>query len=110
MSTVIIKNGDLVLKDPADIKIYHMDWGTLNLPAGVTLNTSIWTIKAISPSTTDVALTKDQETILADGTTSRLRLTGGTVGQTYDITNRIVSSESPSQTKERSFRVLIEDL
>lgn len=110
MSTVIIKNGDLVLKDPQDVKVYHMDWGTQNIPAGVTLNTSIWFINPISPSTTDATLTKDQETILGDNTTSRVRLTGGTLGQTYDITNRIVTSETPSQTKERSFRVLIEQL
>ena len=123
MSAIIIRPGDLVTKDPADEKTYVVDWDGDNLPALVTLTTSTWTITPIGPSTSDVALTKDSEALLsaADATlalertvalgnrVSRVRLKAGTLGQTYEIANKGVTSETPSQTKERSFRVLIQN-
>jgi hypothetical protein len=110
MSTVIIENGDLVPKDPADIKVYVFDWDTSNLAATVTISTSTWTITPISPSITDAVLTKDQESILAGSRKTQVRLTAGTLGQIYEIANKVVTTETPAQTKERSFRVLVENL
>jgi hypothetical protein len=110
MSVVTILNGDQVTKDPADIKVYQVDWSTNNLAVGVTITTSTWTVTAIAPSQTDVALTKDQESVLTGNRTTQVRLTAGTLGQTYEIANKIVTSESPPQTKERSFRVRVENL
>ena len=110
MSVVVISPGDLVTKDPADIKVYQFDWDTENLPATVTISTSTFTITAISPSLTDTVLTKDQESILSGNRKTQLRLSVGTVGQVYEIANKIVTSETPAQTKERSFRVLVENL
>lgn len=110
MATLTISTGDQVTKDPADIKVYAFDWDTLNLAAAVTIQTSTWTITPIVPSTTDAVLTKDNESILAGNRKTQVRLTAGTIGQTYEIANKIVTNESPSQTKERSFRVLIEQL
>lgn len=109
MATVTITNGDQVLKDPADIKVYLVDWDTNNLAATVTISTSTWTITAIGPSTTDTALTKDSESVLAGNRKTQVRLTAGTLGQTYEIANKIVTSETPAQTKERSFRVRVEN-
>jgi hypothetical protein len=108
MATVTITNGDLVGKDPADIKVYTVDWDTNNLAPAVTIQTSTWTITAIEPSTTDALLTKDSESILAGNRTTQVRLTAGTLGQKYAIANKIVTNETPAQTKERSFYVLIE--
>jgi hypothetical protein len=110
MSTIVIQDGDQVTKDPADIKVYKFDWDTNNLAATVTIGTSTWTITPIYPSTTDAVLTKDQESILAGLRTTQVRLSAGTLGQIYEIANKVVTSETPAQTKERSFRVLIENL
>ena len=110
MSVVTIANGDQVSKDPADIKTYVFDWDTSNLAAAVTISTSTWTITAIAPSQTDAILTKDSESILAGTRKTQVRLSAGTLGQLYEIANKIVTNETPAQTKERSFRVLVENL
>jgi hypothetical protein len=80
-------------------------------------NTTYWT--AIGTST---ALTKDSEarltaaeattalqrTVTVDNRVTRLRLIGGTLGQIYQIDNKVTTTETPAQIKERSFRVKIE--
>lgn len=109
MSTITVRAGGLVTKDPSDIKVYLVDWDTENLALGATITTSTWTITAISPSTTDAVLTKDSESILAGNRKTQARLTAGTPGQIYEIANKIVTNETPAQTKERSFRVLVEN-
>jgi hypothetical protein len=109
MSTITIKSGGLVTKDPSDVKVFTVDWDTSNLGVGVTITTSTWTITAIKPSTSDTALTKDNESILAGNRKTQVRLTAGTVHQTYEIANKIVTNETPAQTKEKSFRVLIQN-
>jgi len=109
MSAVIVPPGTEVPKDPSDIKVYQFDWDTNNLAATVTISTSTWTITAIAPLQVETALTKDNETILAGNRKTQLRLLGGTLGQKYEIANKIVTSETPAQTKERSFRVFIEN-
>jgi hypothetical protein len=109
MSTVTIQSGGMVIKDPSDSRVYTFDWSTNNLGVGVTITTSTWTITPIKPSTTDTALTKDNESILAGTRTTQVRLLAGTLNQVYEIANRIVTNESPSQTKERSFYVLIQN-
>lgn len=108
--SLIISSGDQVTKDPADVKLYVVDWSTANLALGVTITTSTWTITAIYPSTTDAVLTKDSESILAGLRTTQVRLSAGTLGQTYEIANKIVTTESPAQTKECSFRIRVENL
>lgn len=110
MSTITIQNGDQATKDPSDIKVYIVDWDTANLGATVTISTSTWTITPISPSQSDANLTKDNESLLAGNRKTQVRLTAGTLGQLYEIANKIVTNETPAQTKERSFRVLIQQL
>lgn len=111
MATVTITNGDQVTKDPADSKVFTIDWDTNNLGVGVLITgVPVWTITAISPSTTDTALTTDSAGVVAGNRKTQVRLLGGTLGQTYEIANRITTNESPSQVKERSFRVLVENL
>lgn len=109
MSTVTIREGQMVTKDPADVKVYVMDWDTENLAVGVTITSSTWTLTAIRPSKTDAVLTKDSESILTGTRKTQVRLLAGTLGQTYEIANKIRTSETPYQEKERSFRVLIEN-
>ena len=108
MSLITIENGDQITKDPSDVKVYLVDWDTDNLAVGATITTSSWTITAIGPSQTDTALTKDSESIVTGSRKTQVRLSAGTLGQTYEIANKIVTNEAPTQTKERSFRVRVE--
>jgi len=128
MAARLIAPGELVTKDPADIRNYPIDWDARNLSVSAQIATSTWTITAISPSTSDAALTKDSEskltaaeatalltaqgmprTITGDNRFTQVRLTGGTLNQVYEIANKIVTNETPAQTKELSFRVLVQN-
>lgn len=103
-----------VSKDPSDVKVYTLDWDAKNLAATVTITNQTITIAAVWPSTTDTSLTASTTGtglgILAGSRKVGVKLSGGTLGQLYEVTNQIVTSETPAQTKERSFRVLVENL
>ncbi len=104
-----VPDGALVTKDPSDVSVYVFDWDVTHLDEAVTISSSEFTITALRPSG-NAALTKDQESILSGNRKTRLRLSGGTKGAKYRIDNKIVTSETPAQTKERSFLLLVEDL
>lgn len=106
---ITIDDGELVRQDPNDIRVYKVDWDARNLAAAVSISTSSFTITVVSGLNT-TPLTKDQESILAGNRKTQLRLQGGTVGTTYQIDNQILTNESPAQTKNRKFLLLIEDL
>jgi len=106
MSTITIVPGALVTKDPADVKVYEFDWDADNLAASVTIATSAFSV-FVSPTTAD-ALTIDNASILSGSRKTQVRLAGGTIGARYAVNNRIVTSESPTQTKECSFQLRIE--
>src|SRR6185295_4324860 len=97
MTVVTLRDGGLVIKDPGDIKTYTWDWDTENVAAGATIATSVWAVTG-----PDALLTVDQTTILSGARKTQMRLSAGTLGATYTVTNTITTSESPSQTKERS--------
>jgi hypothetical protein len=109
MSVITISENALVSKDPADAAVYTADWDAENLAAAVTVVTSTWTITALAPSVTDAILTQDQASILTGGRKTSVRLSAGTLGQLYEVANKIVTSETPAQTKERSFRLLVQN-
>lgn len=96
---------ELLLQDANDLLLYVFDWSAW-LPASVTINTSSWAITGA-----DSALVKDSEGFVdgSNQTKTKLRLSVGTVGVTYKITNRIVTAETPAQTKELSFFVKVRD-
>lgn len=110
MGTIELEPYALTIQDPNDKKVYFFDWDAENLGVGVTIIQSSFTISALTPSTTDALLSKDQETLVTGNRITQVRLFGGTRGQVYEIANQIITSESPAQTKERSFRLLIQDL
>lgn len=99
--------GDLVEQGPNDVRVYVFDWDARNLPAAVTIDSSVFTVTAVHPASA-AALTVDNELILSGDRKTWLRLSGGALGATYDIANRIVTNETPAQTKELSFRLLIQ--
>jgi len=85
-------------KDPDSIVLRSIDWEK-HLPAGVTISSSSW----IAPS---------GMTIVADlgfsGLVASARIGGGTVGQTYEVTNRIVTSAN--ETLEQSIVFVVKSL
>lgn len=91
-------------KDPSEVLVYDIDWGTNWLAPTVTISTSTWTITG-----PDAVLTKDSETIPIGLRTTRVRLSAGTNGARYLVTNRIVTNETPSQTGERTFELLVQN-
>jgi hypothetical protein len=103
-----VDDGELIRKDPDAIRVYTWDYDDENLSATATIISSVWVITAIAPSTTDTALIKDSESILAGSRKTQLRLSAGTYGQKYQVTNRITTNESPLQGKDKSIWVLIE--
>ena len=104
---ITIEDGGLATKDPADESVYQFNWDTRFLAVGVTITTSTFTIIAVEPLG-DTALTKDSESIVTGNRRTQLRLLAGTVGAKYRINNLIVTNETPSQKKERSFFVKVE--
>jgi hypothetical protein len=104
MSAVILRPGGLYLKDPNEARVVQFDFDTDgNLATAVTISTSTWTITVEAPASEVVSgLTKDNPSILSGSRKTQVRLTAGTLGSRYRLTNQIVTSESPTQTKEYS--------
>jgi hypothetical protein len=103
----IIRDGQMTVKDPSDVLVYQMEWDD-DLDADVLIATSTFTITRISGGTS-TDLTADNDLIVTGDRAAQVRLTGGTVGARYRIDNRIVTDETPTQTKERSFVLKIEN-
>lgn len=81
-------------KDPIANLDYERDWSVW-LKAGDTILTSTWTVPA--------GLTKTDESNTA--TIATVWLSGGTVGSSYQVTNRIVTAQG--RTDERSIQIVV---
>lgn len=109
MSVTIQPNG-LYEKDTNENRVVVFDWDAENLASSVEIATSTWVVTVERPSgETPVGMANDNSSILSGNRKTQTRLTGGTVGSLYRVTNRIVTNESPAQTKERSVFVQIVD-
>jgi hypothetical protein len=106
-----IEDGELVRMDPADISVFSFDWDTRFLTLGVAIASSSFTVTPILAASPAGTLADDSASILAGNRSTQIRLdaTGAVLGEKYEIANQIVTNESPAQTKERSFFVLVED-
>ena len=105
---ITIQDGGLAIQDPNDQLVYAFDWGTSYLADGVSISTSTWTGTAKKPSTA-TALTTDNTAIAAGNRSTQIRISGGDLGAVYQVANKIVTDESPSQTIERSFYLKVEN-
>jgi len=85
------------VKDPGAVLDYSIDWGAGYLQSGETLSSSIWTIFPAD-------MTQNSASNAA-GVTS-ITVSGGAVGQIYQLTNRITTSQG--RTDERSITVRVE--
>ena len=83
-----------VVKDPDEVLDFTFDW-TNQLASGATISTSTW-----SPETGITAA--DQG---VSGLKTTVRLSGGSDGTDYIVTNRI--TDNGAQTLERSFHVKV---
>ena len=110
MTTRIIRPGGLVVLDPSEERFIGFDWDSENLAPGATIVSSTFTITVIRQSGA-TALTLDTQSILSNLRSTQVRLlaTTAAVGDEYELANRIVTSETPAQTKEQRVRVLIQD-
>ena len=81
-------------KDPSDVVDYTLDWSDV-LSGSEVISTSTWTVPA--------GITKDSDSE-AD-TTTTIFLSGGTAGEEYQITNRIVTDNATARTYEKSIIV-----
>lgn len=112
MATVTIYDGDEDVKDPADVRVYTFDWNAENLAVSATIASQTTTVSAVRPSG-DTALTVTTTGsglgIQAGSRTVKCKLSGGTLGALYRVTNTITTNETPAQIKERSFYVRVED-
>ena len=88
-------DGDTHLKDPNATKDYGIDWASFL--AGDTIQSSTWIVPAgltsSNPSNTS--------------TTTTVWLAGGTLGETYTVTNRVVTAGG--RTEDQSLRFYIRD-
>lgn len=85
----------LFKKDPSAILDYSIDWSLwLN---GDTIQSSSWTVPQ--------GLTKASET--NNSTSATVWLSGGILGQTYTVTNRVTTTNG--RTDERSILIKVED-
>lgn len=93
----------LVTKDPNSKEVFRWNWDEAHLAAGVTIADSQWIVAG-----PDSALTKDQESVVTGNRKTQLRLSGGTLGRKYKVTNRITTSESPDQAKDWTVEFVIQ--
>jgi hypothetical protein len=109
MAALVVKPGDTVPFDPSDVRVVAFNWDDRSLGVGVTISTSTFTITAIRQIGV-TALTKDNPSITGSSRRTQVRLiaTTATLGDEYEVANAVVTNESPAQTKEQSFRVLIQ--
>ncbi len=99
-----LQQDGLKSKDPSSTRSGQFDW-------------SDWFSDAIAAIATPTVTASGPDSALVisgmqlSGTRKvNYQLAGGTLGARYTITCRIVTNETPAQTDERSFVVLIEQL
>lgn len=102
-----IQPDDLVWKSPNEEKVYLFDWDRRRLATAVTIDDFVFTITKVR-GVGAATLTSDNETLLTGDRQTWLRVIGGTLGHTYQISCQITTNENPSQTFEQSFFVLIQ--
>ena len=94
--------GSYIDKDPSAILSYTIDWQNW-LPAGTTISTSTWAASTITGDATPISLVTNSNT----GTTTIIKLSGGTANNIYTITNTITTSGT--LTDRRHFRLKVKN-
>jgi len=109
----VVTAGALVQHDPDEVTMLHFDRSadtptlapidTILLPrVPVAVITSAWSITG-----PDSLLTLDNPAIVS-ATTTAIRISGGTLGRIYSVSNKIGFNTNPSRIADASFRVLVQ--
>ncbi len=110
MSAVTVLPGDDITLDPSDARVILFDFDAVNLPASVTLSTPVITITALKQNGV-TALTSDNAGLVSGNRKIQARFlaTTATKGDKYRVSCKGTTSESPTQTKEYSIFISVED-
>lgn len=102
-----IRPGQAFTLDSSDILVKEWDWDDF-LAEGATIEDYLFTVTALKQRG-ETVLTWDNDGVLTGGRKIRLRLiaTTATSGDEYELACKIVTSETPSQTREESIFVRI---
>lgn len=85
-------------KGPADDLLYRMDWGPFLSPLADTIATSVWDAGGLGAA---------GDVIEPGALATALRLSGGTTGITYTVSNTVTTTAG--RTVKRSFRLRVEE-
>jgi hypothetical protein len=108
--SLTVEDGALITMDPNDSTVLNWDWGAQHLANGVTITNSIFTLTALNPAGA-TGVTKDNPSVLAGNRITQIRVIAGgdtSLGQLFELANKITTSETPPQIKERSIRLVVE--
>ena len=90
------------IKDPDAVKNYTLDWnGSSPGPWLATGETILSTGSSWTSSSTGITIDSSSRT----ATTASITLSGGTAGEDYDLTNRVVTSNS--QIEDATIRIKV---
>jgi hypothetical protein len=92
--------GSYIDKDPSAVLSYTLDWSDW-LPTSTTISTSTWAITTFTGDASPLTSVTTTNT----GTTAIIKLSGGTVGRVYTVTNTITTSGT--LTDRRHFRIKV---
>ena len=90
-----------ILKDPAAVLDYCVDWGAQYLTPGELLAASDWTVVPNDPAGLSIAGSD------FSATTSSVKAAAGSAGKIYRLVNRICTDAG--RTDERSILIRVED-
>ncbi len=95
-----------LLKDPDSTEPVSVDWSDYleELGSGVQILTSTWIVVG-----KDTTLTSVGPAVLSGRVQTQTFLVGGTRGQRYTVTNRIVTNSTVAVIDDRSITVQIKD-
>ncbi len=87
-----------ITKDPDSIEWFTVPWFR-RLATTVTISGSTWALPGdLGEATTDIT-----------GLFTSVKLSGGVLGQTYSVTNRIVTAAPDSQTLDYTFQIVMQE-
>jgi len=104
MTVPTIRPSGEIVKDPNAFKVYQFDWTAYLTNIGRTINTSTFIVTG-----PDAMLTTDNPSVITGDLKTQVRILGGTPGGEYTLTNRIVTTGSPTQGDDKSILVFVQD-
>jgi len=85
-------------KDPDEVLDYGINWSEL-IDEGDEISASTWVVPT--------GITKNSDTFDAPTSTTTIWLSSGTIGTTYELTNRIVTAGG--RTRDQSVRLKVKE-